>query len=204
MNIGRILLIGAGGHARACIDVIEQEGKFSIAGLVGLRDEVGTKIFGYEVLGTDQELPQLLTLTRYALVAIGQIKTAAPRVRFYEAAIQYGGSLPTIISPRAYVSPRAQIGNGTIVMAGAVINAGATVGRNCIVNSLALIEHDAVVGDHCHISTAAVLNGGAKIGSQTFVGSNATIREGIVVDREFVVGMADRVLFNPSSREQAQ
>lgn len=29
-----ILLIGAGGHCPSCIDVIEQEGRFSIAGVV--------------------------------------------------------------------------------------------------------------------------------------------------------------------------
>ena len=32
-----MLLLGAGGHARACIDVIELEGRFSVAGLVGWR-----------------------------------------------------------------------------------------------------------------------------------------------------------------------
>ena len=33
-----ILLIGSGGHARACIDVIEQEGRFRIGGLVEKKD----------------------------------------------------------------------------------------------------------------------------------------------------------------------
>jgi hypothetical protein len=34
-----ILLVGAGGHARACLDVIEQEGRFVVKGLVGLPKE---------------------------------------------------------------------------------------------------------------------------------------------------------------------
>ena len=29
-----IILIGTGGHARSCIDVLELEGKFELAGLV--------------------------------------------------------------------------------------------------------------------------------------------------------------------------
>jgi len=33
-SVDIIILIGAGGHTRACIDVIEHEGQFRIAGLV--------------------------------------------------------------------------------------------------------------------------------------------------------------------------
>ena len=62
MSNPTILLIGAGGHARACIDVIEQEGRFNIAGLVGLPHEVGSRVLGYPVLGSDIELPDLLKM----------------------------------------------------------------------------------------------------------------------------------------------
>ncbi len=76
MSKPSILLIGAGGHAQSCIDVIEQEGKFQIAGLVGLPQEVGSNTFGYPVLGTDSDLPNLRKEIQYALVTVGQIKTA--------------------------------------------------------------------------------------------------------------------------------
>ena len=32
--MNKIVLVGGGGHARSCIDVIEMENKFSIAGIV--------------------------------------------------------------------------------------------------------------------------------------------------------------------------
>ena len=50
-----ILLIGAGGHARACIDVIEQGKQFTVAGLIGLPHEVGSQVLGYSVLGMDTD-----------------------------------------------------------------------------------------------------------------------------------------------------
>ena len=34
-----LILIGAGGHARSCIDVIEQQGEYQIAGMIGMPDE---------------------------------------------------------------------------------------------------------------------------------------------------------------------
>ena len=53
MSPSPIILVGAGGHARSCIDVIEQSGSHDIAGLVALPNEVGSQTLGYEVLGTD-------------------------------------------------------------------------------------------------------------------------------------------------------
>lgn len=202
------MLVGAGGHARACIDVIEQEGRFAVAGLVGLPSEVGSQILGYPVLGTDADLPALLGVHAHVLITVGQIKTPEPRIRLYDLLEQNGGSLPVIVSPRAYVSPHASLGFGTIVMHGAVVNAGAVVGRNCIINSQSLVEHDVVIADHCHIATAAAINSGVHIGTGTFVGSNSSVRQCINIGEQCLIGMGQRVLADceagsrlPSSKE---
>jgi sugar O-acyltransferase (sialic acid O-acetyltransferase NeuD family) len=189
-----ILLLGAGGHARACIDVIEQEGRFVIAGLVGLAHEVGSLILGYPVLGTDDDLPALLSDVPHALVTIGQIKTARHRIDAFFLLERIGCHFPVIVSANAYVSPHAMLGAGTIVMHGAIVNAGAVVGRNCIINSRALVEHDVSIADHCHLATGAVVNGDARIGAGTFVGSGASVRQGACVGEHSVIGMGQRVL----------
>jgi sugar O-acyltransferase (sialic acid O-acetyltransferase NeuD family) len=188
-----ILLVGAGGHARACIDVLESEGRFVVAGLIGTTAEVGAQVLGYAVLGTDADLPDLRSLHPWALVACGQIKTPDARIRVFEHLQRLAYELPVIVSPRAYVSRHALLGAGTIVMHGAVVNAGAVVGRNCIINSQALIEHGASVGDHCHISTAAVLNGDARVGAGSFVGSGAVLRERATVAERSLIGMGEQV-----------
>lgn len=189
-----ILLLGAGGHARSVIDVIETTGAYTIVGLVGQTSEVGTTVLGYPVLGDDDDLPRLLNTHPHALVTLGQIRTPDGRMRLFDLARSLGGELPAITSPRAQVSRHATIGAGTVVMHGAIVNAGATVGRNCIVNSAALVEHDAVIGDHCHISTAAVVNGGVTVGAGSFVGSRSVVRQAIVIGERCVIGMGERVL----------
>lgn len=193
MTKAPILLVGAGGHARACIDVIEQEGRFAMAGLVGLPHEVGTRVLGYPVLGTDADLSTLLGDYAHALVSVGQIKTSEPRMRLFDLFEQSGYALPVIVSPRAYVSPHATLGAGTIVMHGAVVNAGAAVGRNCIINSQSLVEHDVVIADHCHIATAAVINSGVRIGAGTFIGSGSSVRQCINIGERCLIGMGQRV-----------
>jgi sugar O-acyltransferase (sialic acid O-acetyltransferase NeuD family) len=189
-----LLLVGAGGHARSCIDVIEQEGAFQVAGLVGTPDQLGSSVLGYPVLGTDTDLPILLRSYAYALVTVGQIKTPQPRIQLFNLLRSYWCALPVVISPHAHVSRHAEVASGTIVMHGAIVNAGAKVGKNCILNSQSLVEHDSVISDHCHIATGVALNSSVYIGEGTFVGSNAAIRQGVRIGEHCVIGMGARVL----------
>lgn len=194
MSEPAILLVGAGGHARACIDVIEQEGLFAVAGLIGVPSEIGRRILGYPVLGSDADLPALLAEHACSLVTIGQIKTPNVRMRLFDVLEKSGSRLPAIVSPRAYVSPHAAVGAGSIVMHGAVINAGAVVGRNCIINSQSLVEHDVVIADHCHIATGAAVNSGVRVGVGTFIGSQSSVRQAVTIGEHCVIGMGQRVL----------
>jgi sugar O-acyltransferase (sialic acid O-acetyltransferase NeuD family) len=171
-----ILLIGAGGHCKSCIDVIEQEGRFQISGIV---DRTGanspTEVLEYPLIGTDDDLGRLRVSIEHALVTVGQVQSAEVRIRLYKRLVELGYQLPVIISPKAHVSMHACIGNGTIVMHGVTVNANANVGVNCILNSHCLIEHDAVIEDHCHVSTGAIVNGQAVVGAGSFVGSGAVV-----------------------------
>ena len=196
MNKEKILLIGAGGHAESCIDVIEQVDRFEISGLIGLRNEVGKKRLGYEVIGTDEDLSELSKSIPNAVVTSGQIITASLRKKLYELVQISNFKIPTIISPRAYVSPHANIGIGTIVMHGSQVNAGARIGNNCIINSKSLIEHGVNIGNHCHVSTGVIINGNVSIGDETFVGSGSVIKEGIIVGENCVIGMGLSLLTN--------
>jgi len=184
-----LIIVGAGGHSRSCIDVIEQEGKYLIGGLVGLSQEVGLKQFGYDVLAADTGLDLLAKRFPYALIAVGQIHSPELRIHLYEQYLSAGFIFPTIISSSAYVSPHSTIGAGTIIMQGAVINAGAVIGENCIINSRAVVEHDSRVESHCHVSTGVILNGNTTIGRGSFIGSGATIKEGVSIGAGSLVGM---------------
>lgn len=183
-----LVLIGGGGHCKACIDVIEATGKWRILGILDLAERVGEEVLGYRIIGTDDQVRQFVAEGACFLVSIGQIRTVEPRRRAYECVKSANGKFATIVSPLAYVSPSAVVGEGTIVMHRALVNASAVIGDNVIVNTMALVEHDATVGGHCHVSTAAIVNGGAVIGAGSFIGSNAVIIQGAAVpDNDFVL-----------------
>lgn len=191
-----MIIVGAGGHALSCIDVIEQENKYEIFGLIGLEDEVGTTVSGYEVIGTDTELNNILPSCEYAFNAVGQIENPKIRIKIYENLVKIGFSLPTIISTKAYVSSKAKLGNASIIHHGASINSTARVGNNTIINSHALIEHGVTVGDHCHISTGVIINGDVSIGSRSFIGSGSVIKQEILISPDSFVQMGSIVIKN--------
>jgi len=181
-----IILVGGGGHCNSCIDVIEQENKFRIAGVVD-EQKKSAKVLGYPVLGGDKDLSDLRKNYEYALVTIGQIKTPEIRMKLYQQLIQMGFNLPVIISPRAYVSKHAVILDGSIVMHDVVINTQARIGSNCIINTKALIEHDSIIGNHCHVSTGAIINGDVAVGNGVFIGSNAVVRHSVQINDNFFI-----------------
>ena len=186
--MSEIILIGHGGHAKACIDVIEQENRFRIAGLVGKRDNIGKVVYGYSIIGSDKDLGQLFEKFKIAFVTVGQTRFSDSRYRIYENLKSIGFFLPVIVSPHSYVSKSARLGSGTIVMHRTVINADAEIGVNCIINNNALIEHDVKIGDNCHISTGAIINGHSVVGAGSLIGSGAVLNQCVEVTRNCIVG----------------
>lgn len=188
-----LILVGGGGHCRSCIDVVEAEGRFSILGIVDIEQKVGQDVFGYPIIGHDGDLPSLARDGHAFLVTIGQITTASPRVRLFARLLSLGAKLASVISPSAYVSKRAAVGQGTIIMHHALVNCGAQVGKNCVINTKALIEHDASVADHCHISTGAAVNGGARVSERAFLGSGSVVWNQVTVGPDVVVSAGSLV-----------
>lgn len=185
----RIFLVGAGGHALSCVDVIRSAAKYDIVGMTSSNPTQVDGAGGYPILGNDDAFPALVESYRNAHVAIGFVRMPDVRRGIFDSLCLSGANMPVLISSHAYVSPLADIGAGSIIMHGAIVNAGAVVGRNCIVNSRSLVEHDARIGDHCHVSTSAVVNGGVEIGEGTFIGSGACIRHGLVIGAGCFIGM---------------
>lgn len=182
----KLVLIGGGGHCKSCIEVVESAGEYEIAGI--LDKENMQPVLGYPVIGTDDNIPELIRQGFSFLITVGQIESAAIRIKLYQQLKSLNASLATIVASSAAVSKHAKLGSGTIVMHHAFVNAAAVIGENTIINTGALIEHDAKTGNHCHISTHAVVNGDCILGDEVFIGSNAVLRNGISICNKTVIG----------------
>ena len=201
----KILIIGAGGHARSLIDVIETTKKFKIVGLIN-NGKSKKKIFDkYKILGSDFQINKMKKYSKLVAIGIGQIKDPKKRIYAYELLKKFSFKMPTICSPKSYVSKYSLLEEGTVIFHGAIINAGAYIGKNTIINTRAIIEHDVKIGNHCHVATNTTLNGGVVLGKNSFVGSNAVIKENIKIGNNCIIAantflkknLSDNQIYNP-------
>ncbi|WP_273428504.1 acetyltransferase [Chitinibacter tainanensis] len=183
----KLVLIGAGGHSRSCLDVALTSG-WEVAGFLDPKPEA--TIFDFTRLGGDEWLDNLGSRKNdYSFhVAVGQIKGADVRRKIFNDILQRQLPIATLIALDASVSKFAQIGQGCTIHHHAIINAATSISSNCIINTSAVIEHDVTVGAHSHISTGAILNGGVQIGDGCMIGSRAVILPGLKLASNTIIG----------------
>jgi sugar O-acyltransferase (sialic acid O-acetyltransferase NeuD family) len=184
-----LILIGGGGHAMACLDVLSSQDSLRPVGIVERPEFRRREVMGIPVVGSDGDLPRLVDAGNAVLVAIGQILSPDPRIHLYSQVVALGASVPPVIARSANVAADTRIGAGAIIMQMAMVGPATTIGDNCIINSRTVVEHEVKIGDHCHLATGAIINGSCMIGDGTFIGSGAVLKQGIKVGERVVIGM---------------
>ncbi len=171
----KIFLIGAGGHCQSCIDIIEQDKKFKIIGIVD-PFILERKKFGYEIFN-DFNLNKYFEIAKYAFITIGLTKRndLKKRDKYFKNLKQIGFKLPIFKAKSAYVSKNSKINEGTIIHNNVFINSGVQIGSNSIINTGTIIEHGSTIGNNTHISTGVIINGNCNIGNNSFIGSGCVI-----------------------------
>ncbi|QIE43665.1 hypothetical protein G5B39_16700 (plasmid) [Rhodobacteraceae bacterium SC52] len=174
------VLIGAGGHAQVVFEAMVASGLDPLH--IVVRADKGLWFMGMPIQ-TPECLPDMSGLACHAAIGNNAVRKA-----MIGQVMAAGGSLHTVVHPRAIVSPSARIGAGSLVAAGSIVSAMASVGEGVIVNHGAVVDHDCVVSDATHIAPGVVLGGAVRIGRQVLVGSNATVLPGLVIGDDVVVG----------------
>ncbi len=171
-----VVLLGGGGHARECVEIIEQAGILNIFGIVDTKSPAGARIAGHPVLGGNAELENLrLAGLRNLVLAYGISGSHAARGEHFRRLLRLGHEFPPIVHPKAAVNREAKLGRGAQVMAGALVGSRAEIGDAGIVHSNAVVSHDCVLGENVHVAPGALLAGGVAVGADTVVGMGASV-----------------------------
>lgn len=177
-----VVIYGGGGHAKSLIDLIRAEGKYQIYGILDDNIPAGTKILGVPVLGGGEQLSGLHRRgVGKAVNAVGGIGSIQPRLAVYNKINLAGIVCVTVVHPRAYIEPSAEVAEGCQVFFNAYIGSDVKVGFGSIINTGAIISHDCVLGDYVNISPGAILAGAVTIGERTLVGMGVTINLGVKI-----------------------
>lgn len=185
----KVMLIGAGGHAKVIADIIIASGDV----VLGFYDDYvpkGTEIHGARVLGTLSDLSDAERDIEYIL-AIGdntlrkKFAERFPYLPFY-----------TAIHPSAQLGTNVKIGTGSCVMPFAVIQSDSVVGEHCILNTHSVLEHDGQLESFVHLAPGSILCGTVQIGENCMIGAGAIVKNNIKIVSDCTIGAGAVVVEN--------
>jgi UDP-perosamine 4-acetyltransferase len=179
----RIVIYGAGGHAKAVMEMVQAIGAFRIAGILDDNAALaGTSVLGIPVLGAREFLPQLVEQgVRLAANGVGGIIDINIRLKLFDLLAGYGLAFPILCHPRATVEASAQICDGVQVFANAYVGSSALLHEKCMINTGAIVSHDCEIGAFTHIAPGAMLAGHVHVGEKALVGMGVTTMIGLKI-----------------------
>lgn len=186
-----IYLIGAGGHAYSCLDVLLNCG-YKIAGIYGLEVDLGKNILGNIVKGTQYELSETIKKEDNLLIAVGHTYEKNERLDIFKL-FENKCTFPKIISPFSIISKYAEIESGSIVMPGAKVGVECKIGSHSILNTNSSIDHNSKIGSFSHISTSVTVNGNVNIGNNVFIGSGSVLKDSIKISSNQSFKMCSKI-----------
>jgi sugar O-acyltransferase (sialic acid O-acetyltransferase NeuD family) len=173
-----IIVIGSGGHGRSVAESILQSGEFNLVGFVDDSFTPNATLWGYPILGKINDLAEVRLLADFAVVAIGNNTF---REKIFTQLNELNFKLASIFHPKSIVSPRAIIGEGTVVMAGGIVGTEAKLGRGVIINCGATVDHHCIVEDFGHLGVNACMAGGSSIGALAWLQAGSSLGYGVSV-----------------------
>lgn len=180
----RLLIVGAGGHAKVVLDAALSAGM----DVAALRGEPGdpTAVLGVPVVFGDETAE-----ADSYIVGVGDNET---RATLFAAWRDRGLAAVSVVHPSAVIADSARIGAGTFIAAGVVVNPDAHVGENAILNTGCTVDHDCSIGDNAHIAPGASLSGAVAVGDGTLLGVGSCAMPGVSIGAWSVVGAGAAVV----------
>lgn len=199
----KMLIYGAGGHAKALIEMVKEAGEYELVAIVDDSSSlVGKKILEIPVVGGGEKLDNLLIDgVSNAVNGVGGIVDQKVRSYIFNRLIRVGFYLPAIIHPSAVVEKSAKIGFGTQVFANAYIGSEAVMDDMCMINTGAIISHDCFVGKFSHIAPGAMLAGAVRVENSALVGMGVTTAIGVQIGEGARIGNGAIILKDVPARK---
>jgi sugar O-acyltransferase (sialic acid O-acetyltransferase NeuD family) len=191
MGSRRLVIVGASDFAQIAYHYFKEDTDYQVVGFAVEREFLkSTELFDLPVISFDQ-LPQIFPAANHSVfvaVTYGQLNRL--RARLVEQVRKFGYALASYVSPHAFVSKLAKIGEHCFIFENNVIQPFTELGDNVILWSGNHIGHHSKIGAHCFISSHVVISGHVSIGQFCFLGVNATIVNNINVGDDCWIGPA--------------
>lgn len=199
-----VAILGAGGHAKMCIDLIRALGEWHIVGILDTIHPIGSEVMGVPVIGHDTEVDfQWLRNegVQEMVNGIGLVENHRKRGAIHTRLRGAGFRLPNLIHPRAIVEPSSSMGTGNQIMAGAIVGSDVSIGDGCIINSGCIVSHDCRIGNDVHLAPGSILAGSVVVDDRALVGMGSTVYLRVRIGQDALVPNGTAVMRDVSDRE---
>lgn len=179
-NKTSLVILGAGGGAKMCIDALNNSEEFKIVGILDDDVSLGVNVLGIPVVGNLNSIDNLLEISiSNFIIAFGVLNNRQNRYNKFLELKDRGCCFPNIIHPKAVVENSVKMGSGNVVLAGANIGSSVVLGDLNYINNNSLVSHDCTLKNNIHIAPSAVLASSIIIESHVLIGMNSTLYYGI-------------------------
>lgn len=194
MNRVPLVILGAGGHGRELLDVVEvvNEGD-PIYDFLGFLDDTGgnDEIVARRDTSVLGPIERLSSLHSFYLIGLG---SGADRRRIDKMVAAWGREAATLVHPLAALGSDLELGPGCVIMAGARVTTNVRLGRHTHVNVNSTVSHDCRVGSYVTVNPGANVNGNVELSDGVTVGSGAVVREKVSIGPGTTIGAGAVVL----------
>lgn len=158
-----LLIVGAGTYAVVAYEIALDMGCFAKIDFV---DDVRKATpNGIETIGNTDDIERFAPEYSYIVVAIGNPEA---RLSFLKRIIKMTPyNVVSLVSPRAYISPSAQIMSGCIIEPMATVQAGCKLQLGCIICAGAVVNHTSECGEGVHVDCNATVEGYSTVPAGT-------------------------------------
>ena len=190
MEKEKIVIIGAGQHARVVLYNVEEQNKYEVIGYLDSDDNrIGDIFEGKKILGNYQkenlkEFSKKIGTNKF-FIGFGNMKY---RKKVFDYFINNGWEAVNIIHPNAVVSKNARLGKGILIECGCLITPNPVIGDNVVVNTGSQVNHDNIIEDNVYIASGVILSGGIKIGENTLLDDGVIVTLGCSVGKNSLIG----------------
>ena len=190
MEKEKIVIIGAGQHARVVLYNIEEQNKYEVIGFLDSDDNrIGNIFEEKKILGNYQkenlrEFSKKIGTNKF-FIGFGNMKY---RKKVFDYFINNGWEAVNIIHPDAVVSKNARLGKGILIECGCLITPNPVIGNNVVVNTGSQVNHDNIIEDNVYIASGVILSGGIKIGENTLLDDGVIVTLGCSVGKNSLIG----------------
>ena len=187
----KIVLCGAGGHAKSIYSALKQYAEYEIVGYLDMQKKDFANL---KYIGNDEGVVSLKSKgVDYAFVCVGSVGNPMIRKKLFKNLKDAKYYLPAIIDKTASVDAKF-IGENVFVGKNAVVNFDSVIEDMAIINSGAIIEHDAHIEKYVHVAPGAVVCGNCKIGENTHIGAGSVVIQGVNIGKNCIIGAGSVVV----------